>query len=487
MNKNLHISLLCVVLAVVGCTMAPTYTRPVAPIPHAWPSGEVYQANRTATNAPAAQDLNWRKFFTDQKLRQVIGMALTNNLDLRLAAQNVVEARAKYGIQRSELLPVVNGSADRIRERVPTDLSAIGRPYTASEYDASLGVASWEIDFFGRIRSLKNVALQEYFATEQGCRSAQVSLISSVAGVYLTLAADRQNLTIAENTLATQQDSYNLIKHRHDLELVNDLVLQQAQTQVDAARRDVVTYKQIVALDGNALNLLAGFSVPERLLPASLDDIAPPMAVSAGLPSEVLLTRPDVLQAEAMLKAANADIGAARADFFPRISLTAAIGASSGELSDLFKSASGAWSYAPQIVLPVFDTRTWFALKASKAQRDLAVTEYQKTIQGAFRDVADALAIHGTVGQQVSAQQSLVDASAETYRLSSSRYEKGIDSYLSVLDAQRSLFAAQQGLVSLRRAKLVSQVNLYAVLGGGWQPESASSPTAGSLAEHSSK
>jgi multidrug efflux system outer membrane protein len=240
-----------------------------------------------------------------------------------------------------------------------------------------------------------------------------------------------------------------------------------AQTQVDVARGDVARFTQLVAQDENALNLLAGSPVPGGLLPAKLANVTPPTEISAGLSSEVLLHRPDVLQTENLLKAANADIGAARAAFFPRISLTAAIGMASSDLSRLFKSGSGAWSYAPQIVMPIFDARTWSAHRAAEVQREIAVTQYEKAIQTAFREVASALAVRGTVGEQVAAQQSLVQAVADTYRLSNSRYDKGIDSYLSVLDAQRSLYAAQQGLVSLRLAKLANDVQLYAVLGGG--------------------
>ena len=258
--------------------------------------------------------------------------------------------------------------------------------------------------------------------------------------------------------MQTQQDAYDLVKRRYDLGLVPELDLYRAQTQVDAARGDVARFTQLVAQDENALNLLVGSPAPGELLPTELSGVTPPKEISPGLSSEVLLRRPDVLQAENLLKAANADIGAARAAFFPRISLTAAIGTASSDLSGLFKSGSGAWSYAPQIVMPIFDARTWSAHKAAKVQREIAVTQYEKAIQNAFREVADALAVRGTVDQQVAAQQSLVNAVAETYRLSNSRYDKGIDSYLSVLDAQRSLFAAQQGLVSLRLAKLANQV-----------------------------
>ena len=466
MNKNVFLLLLGIAIVAAGCTMAPKYTRPKAPVPAEWPNGAAYGSQLSTNNYQLPE---WQEFVSDEKLQQVIGTALTNNRDLRIAALNVERARAMYGISGAELLPTVNATGSGSKQRIPGGVMGFPEPLTIERYDANLGVASWEIDFFGRIRSFKNEALQEYLATEQARRSAQILLVSSVANAYLTLAADRENLALAETTLTSQQDAYNLIKRRHDLDLVSDLDLYRVQTQVDAARRDVARYRQQAAQDENALNLLVGSSVPGELLPTELNGVTPLKEISPGLSSEVLLRRPDVLQAEDLLKAANADIGAARAAFFPRISLTAAIGASSSELSGLFKAGSGAWSYAPEIVMPIFDARTWSANRAAKVQREIAVTQYEKAIQSAFREVADALAIRGTVDQQVAAQQSLVNAFAETYRLSNSRYDKGIDNYLSVLDAQRSLFAAQQGLVFLRLAKLANQVQLYAVLGGGWR------------------
>jgi multidrug efflux system outer membrane protein len=482
MNKNLIFLLAGIAALPVGCTMAPKYARPNAPVPADWPKGAAYEQIKAGTNAAATLGLKWQDFFADQKLRQIIATALTNNLDLRLAALNVEQARAQYGIQRAGLFPTLNGSADASRQRIPHDLSTTGSSTIASQYDVNFGVASWELDFFGRIRSLKAAALQEYFGTEQARRSAQILLVSSVADAYLALAADRESLALAETTLTAQQSTYSMIKRRHELGLAADLDVERAQTQVDSARRDIASFKQLIAQDENALNLLVGSSAPAGLLPAELGSVAPTKEISAGLSSEVLLSRPDVLQAESQLKAAYANIGAARAAFFPRISLTAAVGTASSDLSGLFKTGSGTWSYAPQIVVPVFDARTWSGFKASKVQREIALTQYERAIQGAFKDVADALAVRGTAGQQVSAQQSLVHAVSEAYRLSTSRYDKGIDSYLSVLDAQRSLYAAQQQLVSLHLAKVANDVRLYAVLGGGWQngqaPGSAAMSTA---------
>jgi multidrug efflux system outer membrane protein len=474
MNKNTFLLLVGITLVAAGCTLAPKYTRPQAPVPADWPTGAAYQRNQTATNAPEALQLRWREFFTDEKLQQVIATALTNNRDLRVAALNVQLSRALYGIQRSALLPTVNATGDMIHERLPGFISNTGSTENFRQYDANLGVAAWEIDLFGRIRSLKDQALAEYMASEQARRGAQIILVSSVANAYLTLGADRESLGVAENTLAAQRSTYNMVKRRHELGLAADLDVQRAQTQVDGARRDIASFQQLIAQDQNALILLVGAPAPDNLLPAELGSVVPPKEISAGLSSEVLLRRPDVLQAEDMLKAANADIGVARAAFFPRISLTAAFGSSSSDLSGLFKPGAGTWSYAPQIVMPIFDARTWSAHKAAQAQQKIAVTQYEKAIQTAFREVADALAVHGTVDQQVEAQQSLVHAEAEAYRLSNSRYKMGIDSYLSVLDAQRSLYIAQQVLVTLHLAKLANQVALYAVLGGGSELETPS-------------
>lgn len=465
--KRTLLPILASVVALSGCTLAPKYRRPDAPMPAAWPAGAEGEA-AASTQAKAAPDIPWQEFFSDSKLQQVIGLALTNNRDLRIAALTVERARALYNIQRGELLPSVNAVGTGSKSETPADLSSSGERMTSERYDVNLGIAAWEIDLFGRIQSLKDRALEEYLGTEQARRGAQILLVSSVAGTYLTLAADEENLALAKTTLEAQQSGYDLIKRRRDLGLVPDVDLFRAQTQVDTARGNVALYTQKAALDRNALNLLVGSPVPDELLPASLAGVIPPGEVAPGIPSDVLLRRPDVLQAESQLKAANADIGAARATLFPRISLTAAFGTASAELSGLFKSDSDAWSFAPRVSMPIFDTRTWSALRATKVQRKLIVAQYEKTIQNAFKEVADALAVRDTVNEQLSAQTSLVNAVAETYRLSNSRYEKGMDSYLSVLDAQRSLYSAQQGLVSLGLAKVANTVQLYAVLGGGW-------------------
>jgi multidrug efflux system outer membrane protein len=291
--------------------------------------------------------------------------------------------------------------------------------------------------------------------------------VSALAQAYLTLAADRETLKLVAFTLEIQEASYKLIRKRYDVGLASELDLLRAQSQVDTARGDVARYTQLTAQDENALNLLVGSPIPQELLPAELGSVNPLKEISSGLSSELLLRRPDVLAAEHQLKAANANIGAARAAFFPRISLTTFIGTASADLSGLFKAGQGTWGFTPQIIMPIFDARTWSAYDVTKVDKEISVAQYEKVIQTSFREVADALAVRGTVNQQIAAQQSLVDAFAETYRLSNARYTKGIDSYLSVLDAQRSLYGAQQGLIILHLARLVNRVMLYMALGGG--------------------
>ena len=469
MNRHLFFLLVGIALVLGGCTLAPKYTRPEAPISADWPTGAAYRETKAMPGTPTATELQWREFFADERLQQIIDTALKNNRDLRLAALNVQRARALYGIQRAEVFPSVNAVGSGSRQRVPADLSTSGNAMTTERYDVNLGIGSWEIDFFGRIRSLKDRALEEYLATEQARRSAQILLVSAVANSYLAFAADREHLKLAGSTLETQETAYHLIRRRYEVGLASELDLRQAQTQVDTARGDIARFKQLVAQDENALNLLVGslFPMPNEILPEDLASVKPPKQISPGMTSEVLLSRPDILAGEHRLKAANANIGAARAALFPRIALTTAFGTASSELSGLFKAGSGMWSFAPQIVMPIFDARLWSAYDATNVEKEIALTQYEKAIQTAFREVADALAVCGTVDQQVSAQESLMDAVAATYRLSNVRYTKGIDSYLGVLDAQRSLYAAEQGLIAIRLARLANQVRLYAVLGGG--------------------
>ncbi|MBI5690494.1 MAG: efflux transporter outer membrane subunit [Verrucomicrobia bacterium] len=467
MKHSLFLILGGFALVTAGCTLAPKYERPAAPVAAAWPSGPAYASAGVVTAAPAAPELPWREFFTDPKLRQVIDGALANNRDLRLASLNVELARSLYGIQRDQLFPALNASAGASKQRTSGELTQSGQRLVTERYDVAAGVFSWEIDLFGRLRSLKGRALEEYLATEQARRGAQTLLVSAVASAYLTLAADREALALAQATLEAQQQAYRLVQRLHASGVATELDLRQAQIPVEASRAEVARFKQRVAQDENALNLLAGAPVSPEWLPASLGSVGATREIGAGVPSDVLLRRPDVMQAEAMLRAANADLGAARAALFPRISLTSTLGSASRELDGLFHAGTRTWSFVPQLVAPIFDQRTWSALAATKVQQKLVLTQYERAIQNAFREVADALAVRGPVEEQLAAQQALVQSQSEVHRLASARFARGVDSYLVVLDAQRSLFAAQQAVVSLRLASAVSQVRLYAVLGGG--------------------
>lgn len=465
MSKTLMLALCGAGLVLGGCSLAPEYVRPQAPVPEQLPSGPAYA--QVPTQAVAAADLKWREFFADPNLVKVIGQALANNRDLRLAALNVERTRALYGVQRASLYPSINGQGGETRQHRSVDLIEPGQPRTIGQYGLSLGTTSWELDFFGRLRGLSDQAMQEYLATDAARRGTEVSLTSELAQTYLALAADLENLHLAQTTLDTQQAAYDLVKKRYDVGIATELDLKRAQSPVDSARADLARYTRLVAQDRNALDLLAGAPVPEEWLPAGLATVTPPRELAAGLSSLVLLRRPDIMAAEHRLEGAYASIGAARAALFPIISLTATAGTASNQLGNLFDAGRGTWTFVPQFVMPIFDARLWAALRVSKANREIALTTYEKAIQSAFREVADALATRGTIDAQIAAQESLTTAAADTYRLAMRRYTEGIDSYLTVLDAQRGHLAAQQGLVSLRQAKMANQVRLFAVLGGG--------------------
>lgn len=470
MYLNIKYSILILTLVLAGCsTMAPKYTQPAAPVPAAWSATQASQAETTTTAQKPVADIPWQEFFVDEPLRKLIALALENNRDLRVAALNIERFQAMYQIQRSDLFPKVDASAGASYQRIPETLSGTGQSVTTHQYSVGLGVSSYELDLFGRVRSLKDQALKQYLATEQARRSVQISLVSQVAVGYLTLAADRERLQLAKETLTSQQSSYQLTRSRFEAGVSSALDLNQSQTSADTARVDIARYTTLVAQDENALNLVVGSPVPAELLPPALSETLTALKnVTPGLPSDVLLRRPDILQAEGQLKGANANIGAARAAFFPRITLVSSVGFGSDELSGLFKGGAFAWSFAPRISLPIFDAGANRAnLKVAEVDRDIMVAQYEKAIQTAFREVADALAQRGTIDEQVAAQQSLTDATSESYRLSRARYDKGVDSYLVVLDSQRSTYSAQQNLISVRLARLANLVTLYKVLGGG--------------------
>lgn len=463
MPRSLTLSLIAAALVLSGCAnLAPTYERPAAPVPAAYPDA--------APESSSAADIDWRTFFADTKLRGLIELALTNNRDLRVAILNIEQARAQYRVQDAQTLPTVNATGSGTAARTPASLSGAGTAVTSHQYSANLGVSAYELDLFGRVRNLSSQALEQFLATEQARRTTQISLVAEVTTAYLNWAADLERLALAQETLRSQSESYRLTQTRYALGVASALTLRQLQTSVESARVDVARYTGQVAQDRNALALLLGTPVPEALAPDALGDTLNALPdLPAGVPSDLLLRRPDLLQSEHQLKAATANIGVARAAFYPRISLTATAGSSSADLSSLFKAGSGAWSFMPQISLPIFDGGANQAnLDSAKAAQGIAVAQYEKSIQTAFREVADALAQRSAVGDQLQAQNALVQASGEVLQMSQARFDRGVDSYLDVLDAQRSWYGARQTLIGTRLARLTNGVTLYKALGGGW-------------------
>lgn len=443
-----------------GCSLIPAYEKPALPV------ASVYPGASTIAKENAA-DIQWKTFFDDPALQQLIQAALRNNRDLRVATLNVAAYQAKYRIRKADLLPSVTADASGSRKRVPADLSPTDQASVDGQYSVGLGM-SYEVDLFGRVQSLSEEALQEYLATEQAQSAARISLIASVANAWLTWQADQQLLHITADTADTFQRSYQLTQRSAQVGTATALSVRQAETLLREAQGKYQQYLRQVAQDKNLLVMLLGESLPLDLSVAEWSH--PPMtAIPVGLPSDLLTHRPDILEAEHRLKSANANIGAARAAFFPRISLTATGGTSSNELSNLFSAGSGSWSFAPVISLPIFNAGALRAsLDVAKIEKDIDVARYEGVIQVAFREVSDGLAAAQTYGLQVESQQQLVDASAEYYRLAESRYETGIDSSLTLLDAQRTLFSAQQALISDQLAARVAAVDLYKALGGGW-------------------
>lgn len=448
-------------LALAGCTLIPKYERPALPVPDEFPAP-------AGAPALAAAVPGWQEYFADPRLRTVIERALAGNRDLRMAALNVEQAAALLRIQRGELYPAIGVQAAGSAYRQPERMADSGRAKTIEQYTVEVGFLSWEIDLFGRLRSLSARALEQYLASEQGERAVRTSLVAAVASGWLRLAADTEGLRLAEDTVAAQTSSRDLVKASRDAGVASDLDLAQAESQVQTARASRADFAGAVAVDRHALELLAGAPLPAELLPESLNALADAPELAPGLPSEVLLARPDILAAEHRLRAANADIGVARAAFFPRIALTAALGTLSPDVSHLFASGTRTWRYAPVVQTPIFAGGGLRAnLKATRLEREIAVAAYEKAIQSAFAEVADALVLRSTLAEQREAVDRLLASLEETLRLSEARYKAGLDGYLGVLVAQRSLFFAQQQGVALRLAEKANRVALYKALGGG--------------------
>jgi multidrug efflux system outer membrane protein len=476
MNKS--VLALTLMAALGGCSLIPEYQRPDAPIEPNWPQGEAYDGAFNGTQGQQ-MPMNWEAFFRDPALRQLIGVALENNRDLRAAALNVDAYRALYRVQRADLLPLVSADGSGSRTRTPADLSQTGQSGIGGQYSATLGVA-WELDLFGRLGSLREQALQEYFATEAAQRSTQISLIASVANAWLTLQADQALLQVSRDTLKAFEESLGLTQHSFDVGVASALELSQARSAVDTARVGIERYTRQVAQDRNALTLLLGQNIPVALPTDGLLQRDLLAAVPVGLPSDLLYKRPDIIQAEYQLRGANANIGAARAAFFPSISLTGAVGSASSELSGLFDGGSSYWNFSPSISVPIFNAGQLRAnLDYAEISRNIQVAQYESAIQTAFREVADGLAAQATYTRQVQAQRDLLKTSEDYYRLAERRYRTGVDSYLVLLDAQRQLFDVQQQFISDRLAQMVSEVDLFKALGGGWDAKAEPVPSGG--------
>jgi multidrug efflux system outer membrane protein len=462
-----------------GCmNMAPRYEQPAAPIPADWPQAPV----PTDAQAPVPALTGWREFFQDDRLRQLLALALANNRDLRVAALNIERAQALYGITSAAATPTLDIGASGTRARTPGELTTNGQPRIADSFSARIGLAAYELDLFGRVRNLSDSALATYFATGETRRSVQISLVASVAQAWLQLASDQQRLRLARETLQSQRQSYDLIRQAHALGAQSGVALAQAQTTVEAARVQAAAFDSLVEQGRNALALLVGSQPPAALLPdATPTSLAQLPAPPAGLPSSVLQQRPDVLAAEQALRATNFDIGVARANFYPRIALTGSVGTASTSLAGLFEGGGRAWSFGPSISVPLFDGGARRSgLRAAEVQQNIQLALYEKTLQVAFREVADALADRRTLAERLDAQRALVAASTRSFELAQALFKGGGGGYLEVLDAQRALYTAQQSLIGLQQTEQANRITLYRVLGGGWSEQgTASSATAG--------
>lgn len=477
MKKNLIAT--CALSLLGGCTLAPDYHRPELPVAAQLPAGGPQHAAKASEKEYAALsgELGWRQYFTDRRLQQLLAMALANNRDLRVSALNVEAYQAQYRVQRSALLPTIDGSGSGSKQRTLSGASHV----TAENYTASVGITAYELDLFGRVRSLKDQALEQYLAMEETHRSTHLTLVAEVARAYLSWQADRELLRITEDTLRIEEESFALIEQREREGIATQLDLAQARTSLETARGNLALYQRTVAQEVNGLTLLVGGPLPADFFKdaSPLSDQALNGTPPARLSSALLLQRPDIMAAEHTLKGAHADIGAARAAFFPTLSLTASAGKISGELSNLFDSNSGSWLFSPSISLPLFTAgRLSAELDAAKIRKEISVAQYEKAIQTAFQETADALVAGDTYVDQLAAQKANLVANQEYHSLAKARYQQGVDSFLTLLDAQRSLYSARQRYIAIQLAQLLNRVDLYKALGGGWSEDSVAASTA---------
>jgi len=471
-----RVAVTVVTVLIAGCSLQPVYGRPAAPVAATYPVGDAYKSPTGSGTLPAV-DIGWRDFLTDPRLQRLVELALANNRDLRVAALNVAQTQAQYRITRSALFPQVGAFADSSSSRTPASLSTTGKATVLHDYSVGLQ-ASWEIDFFGRIRSLNDQALQQYFATAQARKAAEILLVSEIADQYLTMIAFDEFLAVTQRTLETAQASYKLALLQFQTGTGTELSVAQAQTVVEQANANYSVQVRGRAQAENALVLLVGQPLPADLPPAvPLNSQSILTDIPADLPSDLLTRRPDIMQAEATLRGANANIGAARAAFFPTISLTGALGSASSTLGGLFKAGSLAWSFLPSITMPIFEAGKLQAnLDVATLQKDINVAQYEKAIQSAFREAADGLAARGTYDDELAALLRYTAAQQRSLDLSELRFKNGVDNYLAVLTAQTALYNAQLTTVNTRLARLTNLVDLYRILGGGWIEHTGDAP-----------
>ena len=456
-----------------GCTLTPKYQRPSAAISPAWPAASSETGSRT--NAIPAADIGWREFFRDPRLQRLIELALTNNPDLRVAMLNVDQTRALYRVQRAALVPTVNVNANGTRQRTAFGFAGNGNGTTYSQFNVNLGVAQYELDLFGKVRSLKQQALETYFATEEARKSAQIALVAEVGAAYLTERELTEQLALARQASDAAQQSYDLTKRSYEAGVLSSLDMNAAEIRMQTARVSVASYEQQLAQAENYLVLLVGRPLPDDLpAPQNFDPQICLADIPAGLPSDLLQRRPDILAAEHQLESANASIGAARAAFFPTVTLTGSAGTASTTLESLFAPGSQTWNFSPQIVWPIFAAGTAYnELQAVKAGKLIEAANYQKAIQTAFREVADSLAARAAVETQLAANQSLVNAEQQTEQLTEARFNSGVDSSIVLLTARQTLDNARQTLIQSQYSRLFNLINLYQALGGGWREKTA--------------
>jgi multidrug efflux system outer membrane protein len=469
------LSLALLSTSLTACSLIPNYHRPALPVTNAYPNGPASAAVAGQPARRATADLGWHEFFNDPVAVQLIGLSLANNRDLRVAALNIEVASAKYGVDRASLFPAINGTAGLERSATPGDVTGLAGTANIRDYSLGIGTVSWELDFFGKIRSKSRASYENFLSDAETRESTQISLIASVEAEYLTWLADRDSLAIAQNTVAAQQSSVQLTELETATGTGTAQDVAQAQTTLFSAQASAAQYTRQIAQDMDEIVLLVGAPLPSQLAAQmqavpGLEAVPPFPVLAAGLPSDLLERRPDIRAAEHTLRADNASIGAARAAFFPSISLTANDGTASDHLGGLFGAMSGAWLFEPEISVPIFAGGENLAnLDIANANKKIEIADYEKAIQSAFHDVADALAARSTYQAQLAAETNLVGADQRYYDLANMRFKAGVDSYLNVLVARNSLFSAQLTLVSLQLESVQNDVTLYKALGGGWQ------------------